>query len=199
MSGDIGTKELRERLDVIESMILEGRRKTESWGWTFLLWGVAYYVAIAWATWGKSEVAWPVTMIAAFIVTLVLAMRLSKNKPSTIAGRAIGAVWSGMGVALFVVLSSLSLGGHVEQHTFVAIVGGMLGAANATSSMILRWRMQMVVALVWWTMAGVASVGSDQVTEIAFLSALFIGQIVFGIYCMVREARRTQNGGLAHA
>ena len=48
-------------------MIAEGRRTTESWGWTFVLWGVAYYVAIAWAALGHSTLAWPVTMIAAGI------------------------------------------------------------------------------------------------------------------------------------
>ena len=40
--------ELKDRLSLIETMIAEGRRTTESWGWTFVLWGVAYYVAIAW-------------------------------------------------------------------------------------------------------------------------------------------------------
>ncbi len=46
-------KDLAERVRLIESMMAEGRQKTESWGWTFVLWGVAYYVATAWATWGK--------------------------------------------------------------------------------------------------------------------------------------------------
>ena len=47
-------KDLAERVRLIENMMAEGRRKTESWGWTFVLWGVAYYVATAWATWGRS-------------------------------------------------------------------------------------------------------------------------------------------------
>ena len=46
------TDDLNERLNLIEAMIAEGRRKTESWGWTFLLWGVAYYVAIGWVALG---------------------------------------------------------------------------------------------------------------------------------------------------
>ena len=40
--------ELKDRLSLIETMIAEGRRTTESWAWTFVLWGVAYYVAIFW-------------------------------------------------------------------------------------------------------------------------------------------------------
>ena len=42
--------ELKDRLSLIETMIAEGRRTTSSWGWTFVFWGVAYYVAIAWTT-----------------------------------------------------------------------------------------------------------------------------------------------------
>ena len=46
MTGNSEEQELKDRLSLIESMIAEGRRNTESWGWTFVLWGVAYYVAI---------------------------------------------------------------------------------------------------------------------------------------------------------
>ena len=46
--GNIEEQDLKDRLSLIESMIAEGRRTTESWGWTFLLWGVAYYIAIGW-------------------------------------------------------------------------------------------------------------------------------------------------------
>ena len=34
-------QDLNDRLTLIETMIAEGRRSTESWGWTFVLWGVA--------------------------------------------------------------------------------------------------------------------------------------------------------------
>lgn len=51
-------KDLRERVDLIECMISEGRRSTQSWGWTFVLWGIAYYVAVAWASWGGPLSIW---------------------------------------------------------------------------------------------------------------------------------------------
>ncbi|HWA95166.1 MAG TPA: hypothetical protein VG844_11255 [Terracidiphilus sp.] len=199
MTDKMEELELRERLSLIEAMIAEGRRTTERWGWSFVLWGVAYYVAIAWTSFGKSEIAWPVTMIAAFVVTLALAARKMRGKTATTAGRAVGAVWRGVGISLFVVLFALSMGGHVEQHTFAAIVGGLLGAANSISSMILRWKMQFAVAVVWWAMAVAVSFGSDRVMEIAFLTALFFCQIVFGVYCMIAESRKCKSGGLAHA
>ena len=49
MGGNISEQEVKDRLTLIESMIAEGRRDTESWGWTFVLWGVAFYVAMAWS------------------------------------------------------------------------------------------------------------------------------------------------------
>ena len=49
MQEETSTKDLKDRLALIESMMSEGRRTTESWGWTFLLWGIAYMVAILWA------------------------------------------------------------------------------------------------------------------------------------------------------
>ena len=64
-------QELKDRLSLIESMIAKGRRNTESWGWTFVLWGAVYYLAIAWSAWGHSVWAWPVTMLIAVIVTIV--------------------------------------------------------------------------------------------------------------------------------
>ena len=91
--------DLKDRLKLIESMIAEGRRTTESWGWTFVLWGVAYYVAIAWATWGQPAIAWPVTMIAASLLTGVLAARNAGKGPGTTIGRAMMAIWLAMGIS----------------------------------------------------------------------------------------------------
>ncbi len=34
-------QDLNARLKLIEDMIAEGRRSTQSWGWTFVLWGFA--------------------------------------------------------------------------------------------------------------------------------------------------------------
>ena len=184
--------DLNERLKLIETMIAEGRRTTESWGWTFVLWGVAYYVAIAWATWGHSNLAWPVTMIVAAMLTALPISRRRQNQPETTVGRAIGAAWMAMGISLFTLLMSLAISGRYESHVFVAIIGAMLGTANATSSMILRWKMQFGCALAWWALAVAACFGSENVVTIAFLAAIFFCQIVFGIYCMIAESREAR-------
>ena len=203
MNANTEERELKDRLSLIENMIAEGRRTTESWGWTFVLWGVAYYVAIGWATWGRSMLAWPVTMIAASGITGILASRMKHNRPDTTMGRAIGGVWVALGVSIFLLMMSLAASGRLDANNSVAIVSAMLGMANATSSMILKWKMQFACAVVWWAATLIACFGSKSENAIAFLTAIFLCQIVFGIYAMICESRRRQiqkgNQGAAHA
>ena len=198
MTGEL-EKDLTERVRLIETMMAEGRRKTENWGWTFVLWGVAYYVATAWATWGKSNWAWPVTMIAAGVITGVVASRMSHGQAETTMGRAIGAIWASVGCTIFVLLMSLAYSGRYDTHVFVAIIGAMLGVANAASGIILKWRMQFACALVWLASAVIACFSSDNVTSVDFLAATFVGLIVFGVYAMICESRRRRQSGVAHA
>jgi hypothetical protein len=193
--SNIEEQELKDRLSLIESMIAEGRRTTESWGWTFVLWGVAYYVAIAWSIWGKSYIAWPVTMIAASILTSIFASRSARKRPETTIGRAMMAIWLGMGVSTFLVMMSLGISGRLELHVAMAIVGAMLGAANATSSIILKWKMQFACALVWWTTTVACCFISEVHAGMVFVVALFFCQIVFGIYGMVAESRNRKSSG----
>ena len=77
------------------------------------------------------------------------------------------------------------------QHIFVAIVAAMLGYANAASGMIISWKAQICLrdglvgsergSLLWqrWRNA-----------TIVFLVAIFLCQIVFGIYAMICETRQ---------
>jgi hypothetical protein len=203
MATNANELELTERLKLIESMIAEGRRRQESWGWSFVLWGVAYYIAIGWSTWGNGrlpwpQLAWPVTMIVASIATAVFASRITKRGPETTLGRAMGAVWWSMGFSMFVLMFSLSASGRYDLHVFAAIIASLMGTANAASSIILKWKMQLACAMVWWAAAVVACFGSAAECGIAFLVALFLCQIVFGVYCMILEVGKREKG-TAHA
>ena len=198
MQEDTSPQDLKARLSLIESMIAEGRRTTAKWGWTFVLWGVAFYIALAWSAWGsKAEFSWPVTMLVTALITSVMVSRQTRSNTQTAMSRAVGSVWLATGVALFVVLASLGFSGRLDAHLFVAILGGILGATNATSSMILKWRLQFACAVVWWATSIAACFSSVKHTMIAFVAAIFLCEIVFGIYGMVMESRRTT--GTAHA
>ena len=81
-------QELKDRLNLIEAMIAEGRQTTASWGWAFVLWGIAYYVAIAWSIWGNANIAWPVTMIVAAVITgHLIGRRLRRQKRRAVRAR----------------------------------------------------------------------------------------------------------------
>jgi hypothetical protein len=191
--------DLKAQLNLIETMMAEGRRSSESWGWSFLLWGIAYYVAAFWTALGHFTWAWPITMTVAGVLTGIIGARMSNGQPETTLGRAIGSVWQVMGVSLFIVLCGLGLSGHYDIHVYMAIIGGMLAIANGTSSLILKWKMQFVCALVWLGAGVAGSFGSNSQAEIAFLAAVFFCQIVFGIYAMTLDARRRRQQGAVHA
>lgn len=187
--------ELKDRLRLIEAMIAEGRRTTESWGWTFVLWGVAYYVALAWSMLGRgnwSDWAWPVTMIASVALTVAIAMRMRRTYPATKTkiGRAIASVWNAMGISMMILFPALSMSGRIDLHSFIAMVAAMLGLTNAASSMTLRWRAQFACAVVWWAASVAACFGSEKQPVVVFVVAIFFCQIVFGLYAMVLDARR---------
>jgi hypothetical protein len=134
-------------------------------------------------------------MIAASILTGIFASRSASKRPETTIGRAMMAIWAGMGISTFLVMMSLAISGRLELHVAVAIVGAMLGAANATSSIILKWRMQFACAVVWWAAAVVSCFISEVQAGIVFVVALFFCQIVFGIYGMVAESRKRKGNG----
>jgi hypothetical protein len=203
MTNNIETQELKERLSLIENMLAEGRQTTSSWGWSFVLWGVAYFVAIAWSTLGRSNFAWPVTMIATSILTAVISSRMTSKQPGRTIGRALGAIWIGVGCSMFILFLSAGISNRMDAQTFIAVVAAMLGSANAASGILLKWKAQFTCALVWWIAAVVSCFGTPLQSEIAGGTALFLCQIVFGIYMMVLEARERKslngNAGRLHA
>ena len=199
MEDQMSTQEVKERLLLIQDMLAEGRRSTESWGWVFVLWGIAYYVAILGGAIIRNPVVWPVTMISACVLTGVLVSHKGHGSMNTTMGRAIGSIWIASGISMFLVFLSLGTSGRIDQHIMVAVLGAMLGSTNAASAMILHWKMQFACAVVWWASAVFACFAkTDQIT-IAFLAAIFFCQIVFGIYAMMRDSRRRKQAGVIHA
>jgi hypothetical protein len=189
-------QELKERLSLIEKMISEGRRNTESWGWTFVLWGVVYYAAIAWSEWGHNAWAWPVTIAIGVIGTFIGAFLTAGHHPGTTLGRAIGSIWIALGITMSLLFFSLGVSGRLnDPHLFAAAISAILGMANGASALILRWKAQLACAVAWWVAAVATCFGSEAQSRIVFLAAIFLCQIVFGIYGLIAEARQR---GLAH-
>ena len=209
MTANTEEQELKDRISLIESMIAEGRRTTESWGWIFVFWGVAYYVAIAWSAWGNHRVpAWNITMTAAMLVTFgVVVWRkfggTQKSQPVTTFGRAVTSVWMAVGISFMVLIPSLGMGGRSNSNLVVAVIGTLLGTANAASSMILKWKLQFACAVVWWALAVISCIGTHAQSFYGLLVANFFCQIVFGIYGMIAQSRKQKEAragqGVSHA
>lgn len=192
MNEPIETRnELVSRLDLIESMMTEGRRTTEYWGWVFVLWGIAYLIAIGWSfAPATQQFAWPVTMVVAGILTAILASRKARTKSSrTPLGRAIGGIWAGVGISIFIFCFAAASAGHFEPHAYIAAVLILVGAANCASSIALHWRTQFLVALLWWVSGAVVCFVPEHWIVVIVLIDAFFGFIAFGIYLMVRERR----------
>lgn len=199
MDDQYNAQDLKDRVSLIQDMLVEGRRSTESWGWVFVLWGIAYYVAILAGEMTRNPMVWPVTMISACVLTGILVSRKGHNTTHTTIGRAIGSLWIATGISMFVVFLALGTSGRIDLHIMVAVLGAMLGSTNAASAMILKWKMQFACAVVWWGCAIFACFGKTTLVVFAFLAAIFFCQVVFGVYGMVRDARRRRQHGVAHA
>jgi hypothetical protein len=204
-SSPMNDRELSERIVLIESMMREGRRRTEYWGWNFLLWGVAYIVAVAWSSFLNSGrmLAWPVTMFAAAGFTLAIGRKRMRHEPKTERSRALGSIWMAMGCGIFVFAFPAAYSGHIEAHSFMAAIEAMLGIAHVAAGATLRWTAQIVVGTVWWA-AAIASciVPTANDVAIAFLVGVLVCNIGFGIYLMIRESRdkaRARGAEVQHA
>jgi hypothetical protein len=200
MQDDTTEPDLKERFSIIERMIAEGRRNTESWGWTFVLWGVAYYFAMAWSAWRHGVWAWPASMLVGVIVTVVITSSKVGHHPGTTLGRAIGSIWIALGISMFLLFLALGLSGRLtDQHLFVAVISAILGMANGASALILRWKVQLACAIVWWVSAVATCFATDGQSTIVFLIAIFLCQIAFGIYGVIAEAQQRKRRTPIHA
>jgi hypothetical protein len=138
----------------------------------------------------RSGLAWPVTMFSAVIVTLAIGLRKSKPRSASSLVRSVVSIWLAVGIAMLLIFPAFGFTGRLEEHSFVALVAAMLGVANGASGMILRWKAQIACAIVWWISSVAACFGSVAQLTAVFLVAIFVCQIVFGIYAMVLESRR---------
>jgi hypothetical protein len=197
-------RELRERLNLIENMIAEGRRSMGHWGCAFVLWGAAYYVAFAWGRVDGSGWAWPVTMIGAGLVTAAVASRSAREQPRTTVARAVGAIWAAVGISMFLLFLGLGIGGRLtDPHLFLAVSSAFLAVANGASALLLRWKIQGACAGVWWVASVACGFGTETQSAIVFCAAIFVCQIAFGVYVMIAErqarGRRRAHDDPAHA
>lgn len=192
-------RDLMQRVELIEQMLAEGRRTTQYWGWVFLLWGLGQITALAivWMT-GKPMLAWGTTMTACGVITGIGVgyARRRQVKITTVA-LAIGAVWWAIGISLCLVgfLGMFSHNfGPVAMHAMPVITLLLLGSANFTSGVILRWPLQLAIAIYFWVAATAMFYLPFKAVFWDYAIALLIGNVLFGLYLMVLESRQKRLG-----
>jgi hypothetical protein len=209
MTTSAEEQNLKDRISLIETMIAEGRRKTQSWGWFFVFCGVAYFICIAGSVWFKSHHSSPaqrwMIVIIQFLIFVIAAVRINvsfqkRGKgmkwPMGTLDRALFSIWLSAGISMAVLIVSLGYGGLSNSNLVVAVIGTLLGMANATSSGILKWKLQFACAVIWWATAAISCLGTQRQSFIALLVANFFCQIVFGVYGMICEARELRQGAV---
>jgi uncharacterized protein with PQ loop repeat len=198
MDGGADRDELIQRLELIETMIAEGRRSTTRCGWIFLLWGLVALTAMGWrffqphSNWVGAR-AWPVCLIAGAILTCIgLALQKRESGRSTnVNCLNVGTVWFMMGIALACYIASAMVRGLTWQYSYIAALLIIVGLAHAISAAILRWRVQGAMAAVWW-LGGIAvfRARSQGDVQVIMFIEMCLSMIAFGIYTMLLERRQ---------
>jgi hypothetical protein len=185
--------EVEDRLKLIETMMAEGRRTTERWGWVFLLWGLGPLIAMLWAArWPNAAWAWPVTLGACVIVNgVVVKLRKRGGEARTAAMRSIGAVWACTGVTVLLLGFGAVFAQTMDLRFLYVAVFALAAVAHGASSVILRWKAQFLAALVWWIASALALVAPEARLQEISVWGLLLGNVVFGAWLSYCEWRRT--------
>jgi hypothetical protein len=202
--GGTSRNDLVQRIELMESMIAEGRRSTTRCGWIFFLWGMVDLTAWCWQHFlphsnFAGRWAWPVCLIAGAILTCI-GLVLQKRRQSrslTMKCLNVEGVWFMMGVALAIFITCAMVRGLTWQYSYIAGLLIIVGLAHAISAVILRWRVQGAMAAIWW-LGGIATfcARSQRDVQLIMLVDMCLSMIAFGLYGMLLERR--SGGGWAN-
>jgi hypothetical protein len=186
-------KELLDRFAVIEHMIQEGRQTTESWGWLPLLWGTGQILAMFWSMHSSQPpiFPWLIAMSACAVLSgFIFWLRRRQQPARTTVGRALSAVWVGTTVSMFMLGFVGGFTSALSYRAILAVLVCLQGTGNFASGVILRWRLQTAVALLWWVAVPFMMLAPLPWTYWVFIVVTAIGEVLFGLYLMVVERRR---------
>ena len=192
--GGTSRDDLLQRIELMESMIAEGRQTTMRCGWIFVLWGLVNLVGETWQLRPQhSAWVWPICLGTGLVLQVVGLSLRKRERPRRCQGlqsRAVGAVWAMMGAAMIVYVGAVLYTHFGWQYSYLSALLMIVGLAHAISAVILRWRVQGVVAGLWWAGAVAMLVfNSNRATRDIFLIEMCFGMIAFGVYVMLLEYR----------
>lgn len=182
-----------DRLRLIEDMMAEGRRSTQRWGWMFLLWGIGPITAMLWEARGaQPALAWPVVVAVCIVVNgIVLRNRKTRGEARTTTMRSVSAIWASAGLTVLLLTAGAAWSHKLDLRSLYIAVFAVTGAAHSSSSAILRWIPQFLVAAVWWLATLVAFVLPAEHLLLLAAAALLVGNVGFGAWLTYSEWKHT--------
>jgi hypothetical protein len=193
--------DLVQRLALMEQMIAEGRCTTTRCGWIFVLWGLIDLTPIGWqlaepdSRW-VANWCWPICLAVGAVLTVIgrsIQERRMRCAPGA-KSRSVWAVWGVMGAAITFYFVAAMVRHLAWQYSFDAGILMMIGMAHGISAIILRWRVQGAVAVIWAMGSFATFFSRSWKDEIAIFSfEMVFGMILFGLYAMWLD-RRDQAG-----
>jgi hypothetical protein len=187
-------RRIAEQLDLIERLILEGRRSMEYWGWVFVMWGVAHVAALVWsALWTSNPgMPWAILMGGCGVAMAVGSVRAGmRGGKSTVMGRAQGASWAAFTISVTIlwVAGAVTRTFDLENlAVFYAIFFTLIGGAHFTSGITVRLPVQTAVGVLWWG-AALVTMAIPGAARWSLMVMAFVGEIAFGLYLMALERK----------
>jgi hypothetical protein len=176
-------EELVARLQVMEQMVAEGRRATGRFGWIFVLWGLVDIAGVFWQTAKPHWFGpWPIVLSVGIILQIVGLRFFCGTGSKAMKSRAISSIWQVMGITIMFFCFTAMFTHHAWGSAYTAAIFMLLGMAHGVVSAL-------------WIAGGMACfVVSGEWQVRLFLGEMVVCMVLFGLYAMLLEGRRTAGG-----
>jgi hypothetical protein len=93
------------------------------------------------------------------------------------------------GISLFLLGFAGGASQVFQPSAILALALVLQGMPNFASGMILRWRVQVAVAVIWWVAGAAAMFLKAQAAAWTYMVAVMIGSVLFGLYLIFRQRK----------
>ncbi len=192
----------QESLRLIQNMIEKTKENISGQSHYFLLWGwgaflafTGQYILKVWANYEHHYIVWLVTIIC--ILAMILLLKRDKNKLQvrTYAGESMGHLWSGLGIAFFVLSMIFVKIGFEYCYPFFIL---LYGVGTFISGRILKFTPLIIGGLFNFALAAI-SVWYSMDYQLLFGAAAILtsyiipGHMLRNTYKLESTAKRTNN------
>ncbi|MGH7476292.1 MAG: hypothetical protein ACRELD_08385 [Longimicrobiales bacterium] len=187
-----------EDLARIRELMADAQRVVQDNGVYFIGWGVVTVIGLAvtyavlsqglpatviWGTWGA-------LVALGWLLTAVQARRRSARAPvTTLAGRLVGELWGGIGLAITVTVFGGGLAGAIPGQAIPGVVSALAGAAFFSSASLYPLLPLRLLAAGWWVGALAMFVWPGAYTLLLMAALVLLLQIAPGVVLWRRASR----------